>query len=354
MRAPQDAQAWPLPVWDRMLRLARASNVFGRLALAIEQAEPRPPLPQQVQFHLLSIARLTTHQREALDWECAHLQDALQGLQLPLVLLKGAAYAKAGLQAARGRLFGDIDLLVPREAIPQVEQALQMHGWVIDELDPYDVHYYRAWMHELPPMRNLVRGTVVDLHHNILPPSTGHAPDPALLIAASVPIPGTVFRRLSDTDLLIHSATHLFYESELKNGLRDLLDLDALLRECAAAHSTYWPALLARAEALSLAWPVALALRCCAQLVGTPVPDEVQRQALQNAGLAGWRLALLDGLYRRALSPHHELVDTWPVQAARFILYVRAHSLRMPPGRLSLHLARKAWWRLFKSSSRKI
>jgi len=354
IRMPAQARDWTLRRWDRILRMARASNVLGRLAYAIEQASLRDQVPERVQFHLVAIERLTRHQREALDWECQHLEDALQGMRLPLVLLKGAAYAKAGLQAAQGRLFGDIDLLVPREALEAVEDTLKMHGWVRDQMDPYDVRYYREWMHELPPMRNLVRGTVIDLHHNILPPSTGHAPDPALLIAASLPIDGTCFRRLADTDLLIHSATHLFHETELKNGLRDLLDLDGLLREFSAASTEFWPALLTRGQALGLARPLALALHCCARLADTPIPEPVRLQALRSAGLSRWRAGLLEALYRRALSPHHELVDTWPMHLARFCLYVRGHALRMPAGRLALHLTRKAWWRMFKSSSRKI
>lgn len=354
IRMPAQARDWTLQRWDRVLRMARASNVLGRLAYAIEQASVRQQVPERVQFHLVAIERLTRHQREALEWECQHLEDALQGMRLPLVLLKGAAYAKAGLQAAQGRLFGDIDLLVPRESLPAVEATLRMHGWVRDQMDPYDVRYYQEWMHELPPMRNLLRGTVIDLHHNILPPSSGHAPDPALLIAASQPLGAGPFRRLSDTDLFIHSATHLFYESELKNGLRDLLDLDALLREFGSGDDSFWAALLARAAELGLARPLALALHCCARLADTPIPEPVRLQALRSAGLSRWRVGLLEALYRRALSPHHELIDTWPMHLARFCLYVRGHALRMPAGRLSLHLARKAWWRMFKSSSRKI
>lgn len=354
IRTPTLARGWTLQRWDRLLRMARACNVLGRLAHAIAQAPVPPDIPERVQFHLVAIERLTRHQREALDWECQHLEDALKGMQLPLVLLKGAAYAKADLQAAQGRLFGDIDLLVPRESLQAVEEALNMHGWVRDQMDPYDLRYYREWMHELPPMRNLLRGTVIDLHHNILPPSTGHAPDAERLMAASLPIDGGCFRRLSNPDLLIHSATHLFYETELKNGLRDLLDLDSLLREFAAVDGEFWRSLQARATELGLARPLALALHCCSRLAGTPVPEPVRQQALRNAGLARWHVRLLEALYRQALSPHHELIDTWPMRLARFWLYVRGHALRMPIGRLTLHLTRKAWWRLFKSSSRKI
>lgn len=354
IRSPELARDGSLKRWDHVLRMARASNVLGRLALAMERAGLQSDIPDRVQFHFVAIKRLTTHQREALDWECHHLEDALGAMQVPLVLLKGAAYAKAGLQAAQGRLFGDIDLLVPRERIQEVEEVLKMHGWVRDQMDPYDVRYYQEWMHELPPMRNLVRSTVIDLHHNILPPSTGHAPDAAQLIAASVPIAGGPFRRLANTDLVIHSAVHLFYESELKNGLRDLLDLDSLLQEFSSADTGFWASLQARAIELGLTTPLALALHCCARVAGTPVPEAVRQQAQQAAGLSNGRIQRLESLYRRALSPHHELVDTWPVQLARFCLYVRGHALRMPFGRLTLHLTRKAWWRMFKNSSRKI
>ena len=216
---------WPclsLRQWDRLLRLARSANLIGRLAeIAIEQ-QLLERLPPQVARHLLATSRLTAHQQQAIEWECSHLEKALQPLGLPIVLLKGAAYAMRGQQAARGRLFGDVDLLVPGEALNEVEAALMLHGWRIGNIDPYDERYYRRWMHELPPMVNHRRGTIVDVHHNILPLSSGRVPDAATLIDASVAIPGRSLRTLSPRDMVIHSATHLFHEGELNNGLRDL------------------------------------------------------------------------------------------------------------------------------------
>ena len=38
-----------------------------------------------------------------------------------MVLLKGSAYAAAGLRLRAGRLFGDVDILVPEEALGEVE-----------------------------------------------------------------------------------------------------------------------------------------------------------------------------------------------------------------------------------------
>lgn len=34
-------------------------------------------------------------------------------------------------------------------------------GWKMKAEDNYDEHYYRGWMHELPPMQHNVRGTLL-------------------------------------------------------------------------------------------------------------------------------------------------------------------------------------------------
>ena len=335
-----------LQAWDRLLRAARASNLLGRLALAV----PDDDVPVPVRPHLRAARRLVQHQREAIRWEAGHLAQALAALSVPVVLLKGAAYALDGHAAADGRLFGDVDLLVPRAALVPVEAALQLHGWRAAGIDAYDSRYYRQWMHELPPMANHQRGTVVDVHHNILPLSAASVPDAALLLADSVCIEGTPFRRLSAIDQFIHSATHLFHEGELRNGLRDLYDLDALLQPLIAGQAG--ERLLARAGRLHLVWPVMLALRYTGQLLGTAIPPALQASALQAAALPAWRLYLLDAAYLRVLKPQPMGVRSLSHSLAEFALYIRSHALRMPLGRLALHLGRKAWLRLFKHSSR--
>jgi hypothetical protein len=86
-------------------------------------------------------------------------------------------------------------------------------------------------MHELPAMRHIFRGTTLDVHHTILPPTARLKPDARLLIEASVEIPGLPgVRTLALEDLILHSASHLFHEGEPDNLLRDLTDLDLLLK----------------------------------------------------------------------------------------------------------------------------
>ena len=191
---------------------------------------------------------------------------------------------------------------------------------------------------KIPPMKHWRRGTVVDVHHRILPRTAQYDPDPKRMLAAAEPVgdmPG-VFT-LSAIDMLLHSATHLFHEGELPNGFRDLLDIDALYRRLAALPD--FPASLhTRATELELTEPLALALRYAHRLLGTPSD--------KSAGSTP-RQKMLDWMYLRALHPHHPLLDTAGAPAARLGLYIRAHWLRMPPHLLARHLGRKAWMRLF-------
>ncbi len=342
-----------LPQWDVALRLARASNLLGRLACEAESLMLTEMLPPQVQPHFVAARRLVAHQQQSMVRECRMLQQALADLCAPIVLLKGAAYAQRDLAAARGRLFGDVDVLVPREAMPMAEAALMKHGWSIGSIDPYDQRYYRRWMHELPPMTHLHRGTVVDLHHNILPLSARHVPDAGELLRNCEPIPGTGLCTLAPADMVIHSALHLFHEGELKNGLRDLLDLHELTGQFAATDPQFWTQLPRRAQTLGLVWPLHLALRYAALLLATPVPSHAVDELARLAGLSPLRQRWLDFLYVRGLRPEHSLAGDAAVPLVRLVLYVRGHALRMPLPRLAVHLGRKLALRTVMHSSRR-
>lgn len=349
---PPCLKKWALVDWDVLLRLAKSSNLIGRLALAAQQEDVWSTVPVPVQPHLLSALALVTHQRSAVQWEARHIQNALGGLQFPVVLLKGAAYALTDLSAAQGRLFGDVDVLVPREHMAEAESQLMMHGWSSGSVDPYDERYYRQWMHEIPPMTHRMRGTVIDLHHNVLPLTAKWVPAAALFLADSQPVVGSLLRVLSPEDRVIHSATHLFHEGELKNGLRDLFDLDALLREGLEADSAFAERVLARARQHNLVWPVQLCFRYSRYFLNTPISDEVHAQAGRSPGAVTWGLPLMDWVYHRVLMPDHPICHSGSVFIARTWIYLRSHVLRMPLGKLAVHLARKAFMRLYKNTSR--
>ena len=145
----------------------------------------------------------------------------------------------------------------------------------------------------------------------------------------------------SPADMVLHSATHLFHEGEFDNGLRDLVDLDGLLRHFGREPS-FWTGLVPRARAVGLARPLYYALRYASAMLETPVPALVIAEA-QAGAPAGALRPLLDFCFRRALrATHASCADGW-TPLARKLLYVRSHWLRMPLPLLAVHLARKAF-----------
>jgi Uncharacterised nucleotidyltransferase len=347
---PQALIGVSIPQWELVVRQARGANLLPRIAAALDELGLLHEVPAAPRAHLVAARTLAQAQADAVRREIAYIDRALAGSGVPIVLLKGAAYLLAGLLAARGRIFSDIDILVPRRALAEVEAALMLNGWACAKTTPYDQRYYRRWMHELPPLRHITRQTVLDVHHAILPTTARLKPDSAKLLAATRPVAGEPrLRILAPVDMVLHSATHLFCNEDVGNGLRDLADLDSLLREF-ANDEDFWTRLTVRAAELDLTRPLYYALRYVVPILNTAVPALVLRQA-EIGRPPSWLRRLMDALFLRTLQPDRAgATDGWS-SLARGSLYVRAHWLRMPPLLLAQHLTIKALRREEESAS---
>lgn len=342
LRAPARMAELALADWDLLLRQALAANLTASLYCLADEQGLLATLPAQPRRHLEWAGTLLRRHGDGVRWEVARIAAALAAIDAPLILLKGAAYTMASLPAARGRLFSDIDILLPREWIPEAEAALMMAGWVSQHQDAYDQRYYRVWMHEIPPMQHFQRGSMIDVHHAILPLTARAKPDTAKLRAAALALPGHPrIAVLAPADMVLHSATHLFCDGEFDKGLRDLLDLHRLLLHFGATPG-FWDALPGRAVEMDLARPLFYALRYAAAVLGTPVPAGVTA-ALARYGPNALLLALMDGLFLRALMPLHASCSGPLTGLAHGLLYIRGNWLRMPPLMLARHLFHKAF-----------
>lgn len=324
--------------WETLLAQARASRLAARLHVHLEQRGWLDQVPERPRQHLANARRHAERLQAEVAWEVEHLQRALAGLGCPVVLLKGAAYVAAGLPPARGRVFSDVDILVPRERLGEVERALFAAGWIAEKLQPYDDRYYRQWMHELPPLQHVQRQTTLDVHHTLTPPTSRFAMDGAPLLQASRTLPGSDLRVLAPADMVMHSAVHLMQDGDFSGGLRDLLDLLDLVRHF-EAESGFWPALAARCQALGVQRSVAQALGQLERIAGLQVPEAVRGVLDTRAA----RSSTTGRLLEIALRPDHTSADTAGTALARWLLYVRSHWLRMPWYRIFPHLAYKAW-----------
>ena len=147
--------------WNGVVEQARRMQLLGQLAHRLQLAGHWDSVPVAVRRHL-DLALLTSLRRnEAALWEVSVIRRSLDP-QLPLILLKGCAYMAAGDSNAVGRTFSDIDVLVRRSSLGNMESTLIIAGWKPASMSEYDLAYYRNWMHEVPPM-SLMPGLVVVL-----------------------------------------------------------------------------------------------------------------------------------------------------------------------------------------------
>ncbi len=346
-RHPRQFPALSHRQWEVLLGQARVTRMLPRLATHCQDLGDAVAVPPAVQRHLDAGLRWVERQAHEVQWELDCILRATASLGLPVVLLKGAAYTAAGLPPARGRMFNDIDLMVDRRQLDLIESALMAGGWISAEPNPYNQRYYREWRHELPPLRHVTRSSFLDVHHTITAPTSHFAVDGALLMKHVRPVDasGRLFV-LQPVDMVLHSAVHLFQEGEFGHGLRDLLDLDALLIHFGEVEPGFWPGLFQRADELALREPLYHALHHVQRLFGTVPPARWagQAQALQPSALA--RLAM-GWLLDRALRPMHPSCNLPFTGVARALLFGRAQWLRMPLRLLVPHLVRKAWMRAF-------
>ncbi len=279
------------------------------------------------------------------------LYRVLQSHNIDFILLKGGAYIWSKNSASKGRLFSDVDIMVRKPSLGDAERVLVHSGWIGSTLDGYDQRYYRQWMHEIPPLQHLKRQTTLDLHHTIIPPVSQPDFPSEKLWQQAIAIEGMPgLFTLSNMDMILHSAAHLFHEGEFDQGLRDLSDLDLLIREYILA-GALWEKLLARAAELRLEDSLYYALNYTQKILLTPVPDAILQKAAKQGKFGDLHNQIMDLLFLAVFVPNHVTCRARGAAMARFLLFIRSHWIKMPWYLLFPHLIRKGWLRLHGENS---
>ena len=323
LRDPASTERLDASGWNALLTIARAERLIGSLAYRLDGKA----LPNAVTAILADERGNAEYQRRSALWEADCARRALVDYPGKVVLMKGTAYAAAGLQAAKGRHIGDLDIMVSRQGLPDVEAALLVAGWEWVKEDAYDDAYYRDHMHELPPLIHKERDRMIDVHHTILPLTARPRPDAVAMLADAEALENGLFV-FSSTDMVIHSAAHLFADGELDGGLRNLWDIHCLITEF--ADEAFWPVLKSRAHHHQL-WPaVHRAARLAHRLYGSEIPE-------------GWDSKHGSDKYHAMRLTARDNWGRGTRKFTRLAFYIRSHWLRMPP----LMLARHLWvkWR---------
>ena len=332
--------------WERLISEAFSSQLAARLAERIEEAGLKELIPERANYQFAAARILKTQQHADVFREVEALRKALCSRGLPFVLLKGGAYVVGGFSANMGRTLSDLDILVRKADLDRVEKQLFLSDWTYLKREAYDQIYYRKWMHELPPLRHLERRSVLDVHHTVTPPTSAMAVEGARIFEKATFGGKTGDDRIGipmPADLVLHSSVHLFNDSEFESALRDLSDLDLLLREF-GAQEDFWLRLVERAKELGLTSSLYFAVTLARDSFATPVPAEAMENI--NATAPGWwSRAILSRLFAAVLLPLAPSGESRSQQLAAFALYVRGHALRMPLRLLIPHLLRQAFRR---------
>ena len=335
LRDPATTRELAANGWTALITIARAEQLIGTLAQRL-QADA---VPEKIAEILNDARTNAAHQKRSALWEADCAARALADYDGKVVLLKGTAYVAAGLQAGEGRHIGDLDILIARDDLPQVEALLlSKGGWEWVKEDAYDDAYYRDHMHELPPMIHKDRDRMIDVHHTILPLTAGPTPDAAAMIDLALEMPNGLWTLMPE-HMIVHSAAHLLADGDLTGGLRNLWDIHCLATEFDETHDDFYLSVAEEAWLHGLSEPVNRALRLSRTLFGT---------------------ALRSYSYPATVSYPHSRDDKWYIarltardhwgrptrKITRFAFYIRSHWLRMPPLMLARHLFTK--WRKAK------
>lgn len=340
VQTPHKLPELPVAQMDMTLRIARRSRLLGRLASHLETAQLTDRVPEVLADQLRSSLVMADARKRLALWELDRIAWAVNRSDLPLIMLKGCAYAVLDLPNARGRVFADVDLLMAEEELNNVEAILNATGWETQPLSPYDQNYYRNWTHELPPLVHCEREVEIDLHHNLVPRTARLKPHAEKFLERARPLRESRYCVLCDEDIVLHAMVHLMFSSDLADQMRDLVDIHDLLGHFAKCNASFWEGFVSRTEELAFTRPAFYSLRYCSRLLKTPVPDHVLNASRRWAPprVAVW---LMDILVPHALYPPHPDVPNKLTRICRLFLYVRSHWIRMPPWLLAYHLSHK-------------
>lgn len=326
LRDPETVLALDGAGWTDLISIARAESLMGSLAHRLQGVD----VPKQVKPVLKDAIEAHELARQQALWEADCARRALVEIDCKVVLMKGTAYVAADLDAGIGRSIGDLDIMVARDKLPMVEEALLDAGWEWVKPDPYDDQYYREHMHELPPLIHRDRDRMIDVHHTTLPLTARPTPDAQAMLDTGVMLENGLYVMAAE-DMTLHSIAHMFADGDLAGGLRNLWDIHLLVSELSARDADFFANLIVRAEAFGLVLHAVRALRLAKQLFATATDPSMPLGKRTSDNFYVRRLLARDGYGRETC------------KITRQAFYIRSHWLRMPPLMLAKHLWTK--WR---------
>jgi hypothetical protein len=323
--------------WQYIIQVLRESNLLAACYARFDQADKLHLLPDFAYKHMSAAYVYSQRQTKQVLFESERITTILQNVNITPVFLKGANYTLRNSRNAPGRVYSDIDVLVNKNEIECAEKSLNENGWRSKVMTQYDDQYYRKWSHEIPPMFNVHSGTVIDLHHNIVPPISGRKPELSQLTQhAEVTENGCTVLSIEAT--ILHSAVHLTLNEDVTNGYRDILDISILIKD---HHSEkFWSLLLDLSAQTKFSYELFISLQLCEKIAGINVPDYVWEHSIFEpiTDIQKW---FINHVFYYSVLPHSTFVQSKRHKFAIFCIFIRGHLKKMPLRVLVPHIISK-------------
>ncbi len=329
-----------LKQWENIIHVLREVNLLAACYFQLENEDKLKSLPFFAFKHMKSAAVYSSRQSEQVTFECKLLQKTLDAENIPSVFLKGASYTLRKSKNSEGRVYSDIDLLVAKNDILKAEEAFSKHAWCTKKVSEYDNKYYREWSHEIPPMFNMHRGTVLDLHHNILLPISGREVNVEVITENCQLVDGS-YTVLSYAATILHSIVHLIISEDVSNGYRDILDITILIKENNSPE--FWQEIASLSSKLGFNNELYLALSLSEKYANIAIPNDVWQSFNKQKNNSKLNF-LLNHVYYFALQPHSPAIQTLKHKIAITVVYFLGHLQKMPLKILIPHLFTKSFF----------
>ncbi|MBI5411260.1 MAG: nucleotidyltransferase family protein [Nitrospirae bacterium] len=272
--APHDDATWSLIVTE-----AEEQDLTFILYRRLRESGLASQLPPALLDDLKKTVLGLTAQNLLFTQELASILSAFDSRRVDCVPLRGPALAELLYEEPSARPMEDLDLLVRREALSEVVDALGSLGYREIDRRP---GFAREFSYTLVLVKDRHGCLAVEPHWTIAYPPFVEKTDMDRVwertIRASVA--GVESRRLCPTDLLLHLCLHLLHGGE-HAPLLWFYEIDQLIRRNAA--SLDWAQALRDAHAWGQELLLVHALRMVAHLFHSPLPGELLSELRQPA-----------------------------------------------------------------------
>ena len=321
--------------WDEFVAIAAGHRVIPIVYAALAGADRLRSLPAPT-LRAFQAGRRALAARACcqLYWERRAMR-RLAEVGLPFIVLKGAYLAHAVYAAPYLRDRVDLDLLVPRDCVPEACRLLAGLGYAPIRDQDIVAEHGLAFGKDVILVDPRERMPPIELHWDLIKPIERRAePNLGRIWREARPwaCDGVEALAMTPEDLLLHLCLHMANEFHCFEPLLWFADVDALIARHRGALD--WARFVAAARDDGMPTIAYTALALAQALLGTPTPAEVL-VALGPPAPRRWALgealppaSVVRGVTsRRRLAAKYLVVDGW----WRRLRLVREHLLPAPP-----------------------